>query len=94
MHWVYILKSAKDGHIYIGSTSDLKERLKNHNQGRVRSTKSRRPFELLYNEQFGSVTEARKRENFLKSGQGRKWLREEILDRRSGRAVECGGLAR
>ena len=92
MHWIYILKSAKDGHIYIGSTSDLKERLKNHNQGRVRSTKSRRPFELVYNEQFCSVTEARKRENFLKSGQGRKWLREEILGRRSGRAVECGGL--
>ena len=78
MYWVYILKSKKDGRIYIGSSSDLKNRLAHHNSGKVRSTKSRRPFQLMYHEKYDSVTEARKRENFLKSGQGRKWVKETI----------------
>ena len=83
MYWIYVLKSKKDGHIYTGSTSKLAERVKSHNNGKVRSTKSRRPLELIYSEQHNSVTSARQRENFLKSGQGRKWIKEE-LSRRSG----------
>ncbi len=91
MYWVYVIRSLKDKNIYTGCTSDLNKRLMYHNSGKVRSTKSRRPFELVYKEEYISMTEARKRENCLKSGQGRKWL-YELLDRRVGRVVECGGL--
>ena len=75
MNWVYVLKSKSDDNLYIGSTLDLEKRLYYHNSGKVRSTKSRRPLEIIYKEQYCSATDARKRENFLKTGQGRKLLR-------------------
>ncbi len=72
---VYVLRSVKNGKRYVGSTSkDAMERLAEHNAGVNRWTKSNRPFILLYVEDFSSRTEARKRENFLKTGQGREWL--------------------
>ena len=80
MYYTYILRSLKDKRLYIGSTRDLEKRIKAHNSGKVRSTKSRRPFELIYYEEFDSYTEARVRENFLKSGAGRGWIRENIID--------------
>jgi len=80
MNYVYVLKSIKDNKLYIGSTSDIAKRIKSHNSGKVRSTKSRRPLELVYTESCNSVTASRKRENFLKSGQGRKWLKEFFRD--------------
>ncbi len=66
MYYLYILKSlSKDWH-YIGSTGNLEKRLKEHNQGKTRSTKSYLPFTLFYSEEYSTKTEARKRENFLK----------------------------
>jgi len=76
--YVYILKSLSDNRFYTGSTEDIAERLKRHNLGEVRSTKSRRPFELIYQEGYETRTEARKRENFLKSGAGRRFLMEKL----------------
>jgi putative endonuclease len=64
--YVYILKSKKDGNLYIGSTNDLRKRLKEHNSGIVYSTKLRRPFELIYYEASKSEKDARKRESNLK----------------------------
>ena len=66
MFYVYILKSKKDGLCYIGSTNDLKNRFKEHNNGSVFSTKARRPFELIYYEAYKSDHDARKREKNLK----------------------------
>jgi putative endonuclease len=71
---VYVLRSMKDRNLYIGMTSDLQARISSHNCGRVRSTKARRPLKLVYSEEFSSKTEARRRELFLKTGQGRKSL--------------------
>ncbi|MCA9346489.1 GIY-YIG nuclease family protein, partial [Candidatus Saccharibacteria bacterium] len=42
MHYVYILTSKKDGNLYIGCTKDLQNRFREHNDGRVKSTKDRR----------------------------------------------------
>jgi putative endonuclease len=78
MFYTYVLKSQKDGKLYIGSTGDLEKRIKAHNSGKVRSTKGRRPLILIYNESFLTKTEARKRENFFKSGVGRKELKEKL----------------
>ena len=66
MYVVYVIRSLKDGKCYTGCTSDIEDRLKRHNAGRVRSTKNRRPFQLEYTEQFETLSEARKREGLLK----------------------------
>ena len=66
MFYVYVLKSKKDNNLYIGSTNDLKRRFKEHNSGKVRSTKSRTPFNLVYYESYASESDSRKREHNLK----------------------------
>lgn len=73
---VYLLLSLKDKRTYVGSTNDLKRRLLEHNQGKNKSTKSRRPFKLIYKEELATLLEARKREKFLKTRNGRKELKE------------------
>jgi putative endonuclease len=66
MFYAYILKSIIDHCLYVGSTNDLRKRLKEHNDGKVFSTKLRRPFELVYYEAYKSEKDARKREHNLK----------------------------
>ena len=66
MFYIYILKSLKDCNSYIGSTNNLERRFKEHNDGKVFSTKSRIPFELIYYEAYKSETDARRRESSLK----------------------------
>ena len=66
-YYVYILRSLKDGNFYTGHTANLKKRLARHNRGEVRSTKSRRPFGLVYWEAFATRRDAMKRERELKS---------------------------
>ena len=71
MFYVYILKSKKDKKSYIGSTNDLRARIKLHNGGGVSSTKFRRPLILIYYEAYLAESDARKREQKLKNfGQG------------------------
>ena len=76
IYHVYVLLSHKDGEHYTGLSSNIKSRLKQHNTGKVRSTKSRQPFDLIYSEEVGSLIEARKREMYLKSSAGRKFLQK------------------
>ena len=66
MFYVYVLKSKKDGKFYTGSTNNLRKRFEEHNNGKVFSTKNRRPFELIYYEAYKSEKDARKRESNLK----------------------------
>lgn len=66
MFYVYILKSKKDLQLYTGSTNNLKRRLAEHNDGKVISTRSRRPFELIYYEAYKAEIDARHRESNLK----------------------------
>lgn len=66
MFWMYIIKSTVDDNLYFGSTSDLDRRLEEHNAGLVRSTKTRRPFTLVYCEGYANEHDARKREHNLK----------------------------
>ncbi|MDY6918113.1 MAG: GIY-YIG nuclease family protein [Chloroflexota bacterium] len=79
MWHVYVLRSLKNGRLYIGSTNDLERRTREHNSGKSRYTRSTRPFELVYQEDFGERIEARRRELFLKSGKGREFLRRGPL---------------
>ena len=77
---VYILQSDSMDGFYIGQAEDLHKRLKKHNDGESRSTKSGRPWRLVYSEEFPSRSEAVRRERYLKSPKGWKELRE-IKDR-------------
>ena len=77
--YMYILWSLKDCGTYTGSARNLFERLKEHNNGRVKSTKGRRPLKLIYFEEFDDYGLARKREMYLKTGAGRDWIKENVL---------------
>jgi putative endonuclease len=66
MFYVYLLRSGKDGRLYIGQTSDLRRRLREHNSGINRSTKSRTPFSLIYYEAYKSLDDTKIREKKLK----------------------------
>jgi len=66
MFYVYVLKSQKDGKLYIRYTSDLKRRFSEHNKGQSLSTKNRTPLILVYYESYHSSRDARTREAKLK----------------------------
>lgn len=68
MFYVYVLRSRKDGKHYIGFTSNLKLRHKEHCDGRVKSTSYRRPLELIYYECYKDYNIAIKREKQIKGG--------------------------
>ena len=78
MNYIYVLKSKKDLKRYIGLTNNLERRLLLHNSGKVKATKNRHPFELIYFEKFEDRTRAAKREKFLKSGKGREYLNSNL----------------
>ncbi|MTI40009.1 GIY-YIG nuclease family protein [Fulvivirga lutimaris] len=77
MFYTYILKSNSDNSHYYGHTKDLNNRLKDHNSGKVRSTKGKRPWVLHYFEEFETKSEAYKREMFFKSIEGYRYLKEK-----------------
>ena len=79
MFQVYVLRSLKDQKLYIGMTDDLPARLEKHKNGRVPSTKHRRPLVLVYQENCETRVDARRREKFLKSGPGHEFLRGSLL---------------
>jgi putative endonuclease len=74
MYYVYVLQGRNDK-FYKGSTTDLRKRYVDHNSGRVRSTKSARPWRLVYYEAFLDKKLARKEELFLKTGRGRERIK-------------------
>jgi len=66
-YFVYILYSEKDHKLYVGCTSNLEQRVKEHNSKKVTATKNRVPLVLIYSEQIWDKAEAFNRERFLKS---------------------------
>jgi putative endonuclease len=78
MHYTYILKSKLDDGIYIGCTGDLKNRFKEHSMGKVKSTKNRQPLVLIYYEACLNIEDSFKREKYLKSTYGRRYLKNRL----------------
>ena len=78
MFFTYVLKSKKDGKLYIGWSIDLKHRVERHNKGLVRATKDRLPMELIYYEACLSENNAIAREKQLKTGFGRAYLKRRL----------------
>jgi len=71
MWYVYVLKSKRDGKLYIGCTNDLRTRIKLHNDGKVHATRLRRPFIVIYYEAYFNKFDAFVREKWLKTGLAR-----------------------
>ena len=75
MFYAYVLQSKKDSKWYIESARDLQKRFKQHNEGKVPSTKGRGPFEVIYCEACLNMQDAFAREKYLKSGMGKRYLK-------------------
>ena len=76
MAYVYILKGMNKEKYYVGSTNDLVRRLKEHQQGKVMSTKFMLPLELAFKKECLSLSEARKAELKIK-----KWKRKDFVEK-------------
>jgi putative endonuclease len=87
LYSVYIIKSRIKDWWYVGMTANLQKRLQQHNLGQNKSTKPYLPFDIIATEIFQTSAEARKREKYLKTASGKRFLKKkfgEISDRNSG----------
>ncbi len=78
MFYTYVLLSLKDSKLYIGYSNDLKQRISEHHVGLISTTKNRRPLKLIYYESCLSMQDAIAREKSLKTGFGRKYLKNRL----------------
>lgn len=78
MWYVYVLVSKKDNRWYTGFTNDLRKRFNQHNTGKSEYTRSRGPYKLIYYEASFDKTDARSRELYLKSGMGKRYLKNRL----------------
>ena len=81
---VYIIYSEKTGKYYVGVTSNLAQRLRQHNSGANRSTKNKGPWAVIYTEQFLNTTDAWKREKQIKSYKGGKAFKKLLEKKLNG----------
>lgn len=79
-YYVYLLQSKKNNSFYIGYTSNLKQRFKEHNSGKSLATKPFAPYKLIYYEAFLSRKDAKNREIYLKSGWGIRSINKILKD--------------
>ena len=75
MYCFYVLKSLTYKRFYVGLTDDIDRRVKEHNNGKTRSTRFYGPWNLLFYEPYQTRIEARKREKYLKSGIGKEFIK-------------------
>ncbi len=78
MFYIYLLLSKKDKKWYTGYTNDLRKRFNEHNSNKVYSTKNRGPFSLIYYEVCLNSQDARSREKYLKTGMGKRYLKNRL----------------
>lgn len=75
MYYVYVLKSLNKNFTYVGYSTDIKQRFIYHQNGYVKSTKSFRPFEIVFYEAYKDMADAKRREKYLKTDKGKSTLR-------------------
>lgn len=80
MFYNYVLQSGKNKNLYVGYTTDLRKRLKEHNQGLVFSTKPYGPWKLIYYEACINEEDAKRREHYLKTTQGQRLLKRRLKE--------------
>lgn len=77
MYYVYVLRNAKTGRLYTGYTADLRKRLEEHKRDTVRTTRGN-TYELLYYEACKDVSDAMAREKYLKTGMGKRYIKNRV----------------
>jgi putative endonuclease len=75
------MRSEATGRHYVGHTSDLTQRLGQHNNGITKSTKNRGPWKLIQQDRFPTKGDAMRRERFLKTGQGPRGTQAALTGR-------------
>ena len=83
-YYLYILESEKDNKLYVGHTDNIERRLTEHNKGLCKSTRPRRPFKLIYVEEFDSKSAAAKMEWYIKNTPEGGLLKKRLIKRNKG----------
>jgi putative endonuclease len=79
-YYTYVLESKKSEELYIGYTTDLKRRFVEHNLGKNISTKRYMPWKLVYYEANLNIGDAKRREKYFKTSQGRRLLKRRLKE--------------
>ncbi|MFQ6049888.1 MAG: GIY-YIG nuclease family protein [Candidatus Paceibacterales bacterium] len=79
MYYVYFLL-LKNKQIYTGTAKNLKRRIYEHKNGKVRSTKNKRPIKLIHYEAYLLKSDALRREKFLKTTEGKRLIKQQLRD--------------
>ena len=79
MYYVYILKSIEKNRTYVGFTTDLDKRIKEHNEGKNTSTKYYRPFKMICYVAVDKKTTALELERYFKTGSGIAWMKKRLI---------------
>ena len=80
MYYIYVLQSDEDKSWYIGYSANLKQRVERHNKGDgARTTSRKKNWKLIYYEAYLDECDAKGRERFLKSGSGRRFLKNQLM---------------
>jgi putative endonuclease len=77
-YYVYVLESLLDETYYVGSCANVSERLVRHNEGRSLYTKGKRPWKLLYSEEFPDRASAVRRENQIKRRKSKSFIEDLV----------------
>jgi len=80
MNYVYIIQSLAENELYIGYTDNLKKRLAEHNSGLTLSTKRYKPWKLIYYEACININDAKRREKYFKTSQGRRLIKRRLKE--------------
>ena len=86
---VYVLKSLSSGLLYVGITEDFDRRFKEHNSGKSKFTSGHIPWILIFKEEHSDFGKARRREKYLKSSSGKRWLKNLLEKGNSIDGVPC-----
>lgn len=77
-YYVYLLQSLKSDMWYTGYSHDLRNRFRQHQENKSTYTKGRGPFRLIYYEACLNEQDAIARERYLKSGMGKRYLKNRM----------------
>jgi len=83
-YYIYVLRSKKDNNNYVGYTENLKNRLEEHNSGKVQSTRNRTPLELIYFEGCLNQQDATRQEKYLKTSWGKRYIKSRLKNYLTG----------
>ncbi|MDP2037871.1 MAG: GIY-YIG nuclease family protein [Ignavibacteria bacterium] len=83
-YYTYVLQSKFDSNFYVGYTNNLNRRLEEHKNEKVRSTRNRLPLELVYWEGCLNQRDALKREKYLKSSWGKRYIKNRLSNYLTG----------